>query len=225
MLVIKYIKEGRAKFISHLDMLKHMGKILRRANVKVEFSKGFNPHELLYFSPACVCGSTSDCEYMVVATNENKDEFLKKFNSVEIEGIVGLKTWEVAKNPNLAAICNEAEYVFEASEKEIENIQNAFNKEIHEITFTHKGEEKTQDVRDKMISFCVATAEDSSVLKNGEQASKTVHLILATGGSNIRTDRFLPSVEIETAAKRINLFASYGGKTLNVDELLEEVQI
>ncbi len=219
MLVIKYKKEVRAKFISHLDMLKHMGKILRRAGVKVEFSKGFNPHELLYFSPACVCGSTSDCEYMVVATNEDKDDFLQKFNAVAIEGIVGLKTWCVAKNPNIAAICTGAEYVLPASEKEIASVESAFLSDVHEITFTHKGEEKTQDVRDKMISFsAVENSEDSS-------QSKTLHLLLATGGNNLRTDRFLPSVGIETPANRINLFASFQGETLNVDTLLERIKI
>ncbi|MFI3163402.1 MAG: TIGR03936 family radical SAM-associated protein [Bacillota bacterium] len=211
MLVLKYKKEGRAKFISHLDMLKHMGKILRRANVKVEFSKGFNPHEILYFSPANVCGSTSDCEYMVVATNHDKDDFLKKFNSVAIEGITGLYAVNVAKNPNLAAICNQAEYEIKASEKEAENVKKAFEKEVFEVTFTQKGEEKTQDVRGKMISY----EYEGGVLK----------LVLAAGNTTLRTDRFLPAVGIETPANRTKLFAKMNGGTVDVDDMLEVIQI
>ncbi len=211
MLVLKYKKEGRAKFISHLDMLKHMGKILRRANVKVEFSKGFNPHEILYFSPANVCGSTSDCEYMVVATDCGKDVFLEKFNSVAIEGITGLYAVEVAKNPNLAAICCEAEYQLPASEVEAESVKNAFQKESFVVTFIQKGEEKTQDVRDKMISH----SYENGVLK----------ITLAAGNTTLRTDRFLPAVGIETPAHRTKLYAKINGNTVDVDDMLESIQI
>ncbi len=211
MLVVKYKKEGRAKFISHLDMLKHMGKILRRGNVKVEFSKGFNPHEILYFSPACVCGSTSECEYMAVATEMEKGEFLKRFNSVCIEGITGTAVYKVEKNPNLASVCREAVYVLPATEEEAKRVCEAFAKDSWEITFTHKGEEKTQDVRDKMISY--------------EYQNGTLTLCLATGNSTLRTDRFLPSVGIDTPATRIKLLATNGRGIVDVDDLLKVMEV
>lgn len=207
MLVIKYKKEGRAKFISHLDMLKHMGKTLRRANVKVEFSKGFNPHELLYFSPACVCGSTSDCEYMTVATDMEKNEFLQKFNDVAIEGITGTAVYNVPKNPNLAAVCCEALYQLKARESEAIRVKEAFEMEVFQVTFVQKGEEKTQDVRDKMISY----SYDNEVL----------NLRLSAGNTTLRTDRFLPAVGIETPAHRVELLANYQGKIITVDDMLK----
>ncbi len=188
-------------------MLKHMGKTLRRANVKVEFSKGFNPHEILYFSPACVCGSTSDCEYMAVSTEMEKNEFLEKFNSVAIEGITGIAIYHVPKNPNLAAVCCEAEYELPASEAQAEAVKKAFESEVFEVTFIQKGEEKTQDVRDKMSSF----SYENGILK----------LVLTAGNTTLRTDRFLPAVGIETPANRVKLFAKHQGEVMEVDKMLQ----
>lgn len=213
MLVIKYRKEGRARFISHLDMLKHMGKTLRRAGVKVEFSKGFNPHELIWFSPACVLGSISHCDYMAVTTDMESGEFFEKFSAVCLEGICPEKVWTTAKNPNLAGCVERAEYIMQMSSEDARKIADAFEKEEFFVTFAHKGEEKTQDIRQKMFSHCY----------NSESGEMT--FVLASGNNTLRTDRLLGALSISGEPTRVALFANFGGELCRVDDMLDKLGI
>ena len=42
--LIKFSKEKDIKFISHLDLMRTIQRIIRRADLPIEYSKGFNPH-------------------------------------------------------------------------------------------------------------------------------------------------------------------------------------
>ena len=59
-----YEKTDAAKYISHLDFVRVMGRMMRRASVPVAFSEGFNPHPLLVFALPLSVGYTSGCELM-----------------------------------------------------------------------------------------------------------------------------------------------------------------
>ena len=43
-LIIRFSKEERVKYISHLDLMRTLQRALRRAKIPVAFSQGFNPN-------------------------------------------------------------------------------------------------------------------------------------------------------------------------------------
>ena len=51
MIVLRYTRLGTRRFLSHIDVLRDFGRIVRRADIPVGYSGGFNPHALLFFSP------------------------------------------------------------------------------------------------------------------------------------------------------------------------------
>lgn len=112
MLLIKYSKAGAMRYISHIDLLRHMTRILRRAEIRPEFSKGFNPHMLLYFSPPLALGLESEAEYLTVVTNESYSDAVERFNMAAPNGLRAIKAAEVAKNPNLQAAVAAADYFY-----------------------------------------------------------------------------------------------------------------
>lgn len=59
-----FAKRRRAKYISHLDLMRCMQRAFRRAGVPVWFTEGFNPHAYLMFPLALSLGYESDCECM-----------------------------------------------------------------------------------------------------------------------------------------------------------------
>jgi len=61
---IKYSKTGRAKYISHLDLMSTMQRSLIRAGVKLKYSEGFNPHPYLSVALPMSVGVESLCELM-----------------------------------------------------------------------------------------------------------------------------------------------------------------
>lgn len=59
-----YHKKSRAKYISHLDITRCMQRALKRANLPVWYTEGFNPHIYLTFALPLALGYESECESM-----------------------------------------------------------------------------------------------------------------------------------------------------------------
>ena len=71
--LIKFSKGEGIKFISHLDLMRTIQRIIRRSGVPIEYSKGFNPHMALSLAQPLSVGVYSDGEYMdIVLTEEMK---------------------------------------------------------------------------------------------------------------------------------------------------------
>lgn len=113
MIVVKYSKIGGAEFISHLDTLKHIQKTIIRAKAPVEYSKGFNPHMLVYLSAPMGVGIASKAEYFYLETPMSAQEFLPLFNANCPRGFKASLAIDVSKNPNLQALIDSAEYYLE----------------------------------------------------------------------------------------------------------------
>ena len=109
-----YHKTDRARFVSHLDILRTLHRAFRRAGLPLKYSEGFNPHPELSFASALATGMTSDAEYFEVELAEEMDpqQFTERVNRVLPEGLflsgavetpAGIKT--------LAAATRGAEYL------------------------------------------------------------------------------------------------------------------
>ena len=60
---IKFSKEGSVKFIGHLDIMRYFQKAIRRADIDIAYSGGFNPHQIMSFAAPLGVGQTSESEY------------------------------------------------------------------------------------------------------------------------------------------------------------------
>ena len=70
---LRYAKTGRAVAVSHLETMTVMARALRRAQVQVAFSEGFNPKPRLSFGPALPVGAESRAEYFDAEVLEAPD--------------------------------------------------------------------------------------------------------------------------------------------------------
>ena len=52
LLRIKYVKRGPLAFLSHLETVRSIERIIRRANFPYAISEGFNPHMKIAFGAA-----------------------------------------------------------------------------------------------------------------------------------------------------------------------------
>ena len=55
-------KKGRIKFVSHLDMFRMMQRAVRRADIPLWYTEGFNPHPYISFLLALSLGVESEGE-------------------------------------------------------------------------------------------------------------------------------------------------------------------
>ncbi|MGL5353076.1 MAG: TIGR03936 family radical SAM-associated protein [Clostridium sp.] len=87
--VIKYTKGAGIKFISHLDLMRTIQRIIRRTDIPMKYSKGFNPHMALSIAQPLSVGVYSDGEYMDIVLEEelSENEIIEKLNSKTAAGI------------------------------------------------------------------------------------------------------------------------------------------
>lgn len=71
---IRFAKYGVVKFIGHLDVMRYFQKAVRRSELPIKYSQGFNPHQLMVFAQPLGVGVTSDGEYMDIETEDNDFE-------------------------------------------------------------------------------------------------------------------------------------------------------
>lgn len=67
---IKFTKIGSLQYISHLDLVRTMNKIVVRAKLPLWYTEGFNPKPKMVFAAPLSVGCESLCEYMDIRVTE-----------------------------------------------------------------------------------------------------------------------------------------------------------
>ncbi len=76
-ILLKLNKGPEARFISHLDLMRALERAVRRADLPIAYSEGFNPHMKISFASALALGATSEGELVeVVVTGSFEPEAL-----------------------------------------------------------------------------------------------------------------------------------------------------
>ena len=74
---IKFKKTGNLQYISHLDLVRTVHKMLVRSKMPLWYTEGFNPKPKMVFSSSMSIGLQSECEFLDV----------KITNDVELESV------------------------------------------------------------------------------------------------------------------------------------------
>ncbi|MCL2223073.1 MAG: TIGR03936 family radical SAM-associated protein [Oscillospiraceae bacterium] len=86
-----YSKTGRAKFISHLDLMATFKRSFLRAGVKLTYSEGFNPHPYISVALPLSVGCESVCELIDVGFSGK--EFPRHINDFLPDGLSILEVY------------------------------------------------------------------------------------------------------------------------------------
>ena len=68
-----FAKEGRAVYISHLDLLRTFQRVFLRQGLVLRHSQGFHPHPIISFALPLPVGQASGCEVLDFEVNEAMD--------------------------------------------------------------------------------------------------------------------------------------------------------
>lgn len=109
MIAFKYTKTDGAEYISHLDLLRHLDRTLRRAGIKVEYSQGYHKHPRIFMGNPLALGVRSVSEYCT-ADAKYEGDFKEAFNACSPGGIRCLDYKSVKENPNFAESIKACRY-------------------------------------------------------------------------------------------------------------------
>lgn len=153
--VIKFTKESSIKFISHLDLMRTIQRIIRRAALPMEYSKGFNPHMAMSIAQPLSVGVYSSAEYMdiVLVEEVSEEEIVSKLNEKTAVGIKFLEARKVInkegerKTPQAMALIDAARFTIKMICKDSVIVENKMkdlvsNDEWTTIKKSKKGEKE-----------------------------------------------------------------------------------
>lgn len=101
MIAFKYTKIDGAEYLSHLDLLRHIYRTLRRAGIPLNYSGGFHAHPRIFLNNPLGTGIKSVAEYATIDTTFTGN-FKPLFNAFSPTGVKCLDWKIVDKNQNYA---------------------------------------------------------------------------------------------------------------------------
>ncbi|MEA3296285.1 MAG: TIGR03936 family radical SAM-associated protein, partial [candidate division Zixibacteria bacterium] len=160
---------------THIVKMRAIERALRRADVPVAYSHGFNPSMKLSFCPPLPLGFTSEAEYVDITLKVTLMPYM--IDSLKMAMPPGLDILEagvvVAKKQSLSAALNRAVYLLSLDNikagpdlsARLEVIMNADNLEIERQT---KGKIRSVDIRPAIYDMTICENDLQMVLGIGD---------------------------------------------------------
>ncbi|MDY5253213.1 TIGR03936 family radical SAM-associated protein [Veillonella caviae] len=163
-------KGEKLRFLSHLDYAQAVERMIRRADIRMAYSEGFNPHMKISFSSALALGVTAAAEYidMDVLEEDSLESIMERLNRVAPPGLEVLDGKEMPdKVKKMMAICNYAIYEVTGpttADVEWSELLKTFN-EAPEISYEKITPKKTRiiDVKEFVKESITAHVDDGKV--------------------------------------------------------------
>ena len=185
-MIAEFEKMGRMSWFSHLDLQNTMQRALRRAQLPVAYSQGFNPHVLISFATALSVGCQSRGEVMEVemAGEISPEEFAEKLNACLPDGLKVRRCAPVPDSaPALMAKVAEAGYDITAPNADLTQAVEAFLK-AEEVMVEKRSKTKTRLVNIRPMVHEITCAFDgkdsrlSMVLEQTNANALKVELVM-----------------------------------------------
>lgn len=164
-----YRKEGRARFISHLDLYRTIQRAFARSKLPVWFTEGFNPHIYLTFALPIALGYRGKEETFDFRLTENisNQEAADRLNAVMPEGIV---ITAVRAPVCKAEEIKEADYTLSFSAKGLSGealagkLRSFLEKDVIETQKRTKKGPKTIDLKPAVLRYALTSGETGVTL-------------------------------------------------------------
>ncbi|OQB13368.1 MAG: hypothetical protein BWY15_01832 [Firmicutes bacterium ADurb.Bin193] len=110
---LTFEKGEAVRYIGHLDVLRTFVRAMRRAEIPVKYSEGFNPHAVMTFALPLGVGVTSECELVDIAVTDEPhlSDVITRLNANLAPGGIKVVAAEYTDRPFREII--RAEYVID----------------------------------------------------------------------------------------------------------------
>lgn len=171
---IRFAKLGKIRFTSHRDVARIWERALRRSQLPVAYSEGFNPHPRLSFGLALSTGHESDAEYLDVDLDEARadsvdlDALPSILTGALPDGLTATAVIEIDKRePSLQQAVTSCTWRIDATGVDAETAAGAVARALAAdeiiVTRERKGRQVTDDVRPLVLGLDVDGPTDDGV--------------------------------------------------------------
>lgn len=162
-------KKGRARYISHLDLMRAMQRVFKRARIPLWYTQGFNPHAYLMFPLPLSLGIESEVELLDVALVEElpEEELCSRLNACMPEGLQIISVGRpVMKHTEISAAEYEISLVADRTPEETKRAFSDFlSQEKIEVEKRTKRGTKLVDIKPSITLLSLEAEENSLLLR------------------------------------------------------------
>lgn len=184
---LRFARSGSLSFVGHLDLMRTFERSLRRAELPLLHSQGYNPRPMLVFAlPLGVGISTSD-DYLDVSFAQEIDvvRVIKELNPMLPSGLTVLDGWSVEESSgSIMALVSAASYRLKAP-RIAEALRKIFLLDEVTVEKKSKGQMRTLNIRPLMLQLM----EDDT---HNEDEGTVV--VCAGSHENVRPDLLLQAL-------------------------------
>jgi radical SAM-linked protein len=191
---VQLVREDPLKYISHLDMVRMFDRAVRRAEIPIAFSTGFNPQPHIVFALPMGVGMTSECEYaqFEMASDVEPEEFILKLNNNLPKGIRVLKARYVNCKESLMTSVYFARYNIRILHKEdadtaAQKYKSLTNQETIFVDKKTKSGIKKIDIKQYIVEHRIVMMDNNTF---------SIEILVNAGSiSNLRPELFISALE------------------------------
>lgn len=139
---LRFSKQGRLKYISHLDINRAMGRAMKRAQIPLWYTEGFNPHPYMSFSLPLSLGVESLCESVNIRIigEITNDEIKSRMNAVLPDDLKILEVYDDFSDCGEIAYSDYVyKFIFNDNENALKKLENVLSSD--EILALKKGKQ------------------------------------------------------------------------------------
>ena len=202
-----FSKTGKTRFIGHLDLIKTFQRAVKRANLPVAYSEGFNPHQKLGFALPLALGMEGYNEAAELELNCIVDvgDIIEKLNNVLPKGILIHEARLMGSDEKSTAALVSAAY-YEMHTQDTNGLADKAQRLIGlgSIVIPKKTKKgiKDTDIRPDILTLEVSGNSLKAVLTAGGQRSLKPELL--AGAMNVSFYRYA----------RLNIYKTINGTIL-----------
>lgn len=214
---MSFEKTGMAKFISHLDTVRLITRSMKRANVPIWFTEGFNPHAFLTFAMPLSLGFESLCETVDFRLMEEVDleELATRLNNALPVDVTVKEIYVYETSPN---DIRWAEYKIIFNNPDNKLLETAENKlsadEIFVLKKAKQGRKKVEkevNIKEHIKSFELNKEDGklilNTVLSSGTSMNINPMLLIGALVKDTETDEYdVDIIKIESYTDDMKVF-------------------
>lgn len=168
---LRFAKTGRLKYISHLDINRAMARALKRAEIPLWYTEGFNPHPYMNFSLPLSLGVESLCESVDIRLIEDisSNEIKSRMNKVLPDDLKIIDVYDNFRNSSEIVYSDYVyKFQFDDNETAFKRIQNVLSAD--EILALKKGKQgrkrifKETDIKTFINKYNISIRDDLIIL-------------------------------------------------------------
>lgn len=156
------------KYISHLDLLRFMERILRKGGIPVKYSQGFHPRPKISLGNPISLGTEAFNEAMDIELREDmtNEDLFNKLNNKCVMGFEFTKVIDIDGKTSIAEEYKDMKFIIQGHGSSLEKIKNLLVQDEIILTKEKKGKIESKDLKPRIKNYEIDSDKITMVLEN-----------------------------------------------------------